>query len=241
MAPPRVWADAACLDGTLDGETWHHLHAVLRVKVGDEVIVNCGDGWEYRLAIRGADRRRGQVTVLDRHPLQSESAVPVRLGVGLLKGDQMDLVVQVAVELGVSALCALVTERSLGGARIERWQKIARQATAQCRRGTCMAIEPVEAWSRFIARPADGTRVVFWEQAAPSPARPAWADASAITVAIGPEGGLSAAEVEQARTLGWMVCSLGPRILRAQTAAMVAPAIVLAELNGSPPPGAAPA
>jgi 16S rRNA (uracil1498-N3)-methyltransferase len=209
-----VWADGP------DEVPWHHVRDVLRLRPGDTYAFVCGDGFEYRARLVAKDR----VEVLGRVAL-APPAVRVSLYVGLLKSDAMDGVVQRATEIGVERIVAMQTERSLGGARLDRWRRIVRASAAQCRRGTCPEVAgPV----RFEEAIGAGPGVLFWERASASLTGLV---GSEVAVFVGPEGGFSEAEARLAEGRGVKICSLGARILRAETAAVVAPVLVMAALG----------
>jgi 16S rRNA (uracil1498-N3)-methyltransferase len=164
----------------------------------------------------------------------------------LARGEKLDLVVQKATELGVHRIVPVSTERAVprveeerGEARLVRWRKIAREAARQSRRTDLPRIEPLTTFAAAVsAQPADALKLVFWEQArarhlrsivaehlgdapvAPLPLPPT------IVIAVGPEGGFSDEEVSIARASGFQVAGLGPRILRTETAAFTALAVI---------------
>jgi len=165
---------------------------------------------------------------------------------GLLKGEKMDLVVQKATELGVSEIQPLVTERSIvrQTRKVPRWRKIAEEAAEQCGRTTVPALHEPQALTAFLAARASLPGVMLWEHGglplsealaqlniAPPSRHTAGAAAGPVrsrdmlAVIVGPEGGLSASEVTEARSRGFLLVTLGSRTLRAETAAIVGVAL----------------
>jgi 16S rRNA (uracil1498-N3)-methyltransferase len=148
----------------------------------------------------------------------------------------MELVVQKATELGVSEIWPVVTFRTdaaarpaLRGSRGERWQKVASGAAEQCGRAVVPHVPPTTTLEGLLARPFDGTRILLLETAAHPPLASMRVDlASPVLLLVGPAGGFEAAEVESLRLAGFASASLGPRILRAETAAVAAVAIAQA-------------
>jgi 16S rRNA (uracil1498-N3)-methyltransferase len=220
----------------LGGEDHRYLVRVLRLRAGDEVVLFDGAGQEARARIERVGPRAAELRVLERSASAGSSGPELTLLCGIPKGDKMELVVQKATELGISRIVPVRTARSIGpaevtrqAARRQRWIKIAREAARQCGRNDVPDVTaPVELEAALAAVPQDALRLLFWEEARGvrlrdrlPPERPA-----RIVVAVGPEGGFEAGEVESARRAGFEVVGLGPRTLRAETAAMAALAIV---------------
>ncbi|MBF0455737.1 MAG: 16S rRNA (uracil(1498)-N(3))-methyltransferase [Magnetococcales bacterium] len=163
-------------------------------------------------------------------PLKKESPLQITLIQGLAKGSATELVIQKAVELGASTLIPLVSQRSVrrvkadrNESKLKRWNTIIQEAAEQCGRVRLPVIHPPMGWKELAPHLADGPRYLFWEEEKqagitlrdlPHPGR-------TVTLLVGPEGGLGREEVELAReTLGFKVVSLGPRILRTETAGL---------------------
>jgi 16S rRNA (uracil1498-N3)-methyltransferase len=171
------------------------------------------------------------------------SAQPPEVKITLLqavsKGERMDLVVQKATELGVTRIVPVLSARSVprpgAEGRHKRWRTIAQEAARQCGRADLPAVEVpcplAQALGEAAAGP--GTRLVLWEASSGAPLRRALDGSErAVTLLVGPEGGLAADEVEAAVAAGFRPVGLGPRILRTETAALVAVALVQAALGG---------
>lgn len=214
----------------LAGEPFHHLVHVLRARRGDRVTLFDGAGREAEATVEtlgeaGATLCAGEPREVPR------PAVDLTLLLGLLKGEKMDLVVQKGTELGMTRLVPLAVAHAVvrldearHGGRLARWEKIAREAARQCGRADVPEITPVVAPDEAF-RAATGLRLCFHERE-PAPLAPLLVGAPpAATLAVGPEGGFSSAEIAAARHTGFHVVSLGPRVLRAETAAIAALAI----------------
>jgi 16S rRNA (uracil1498-N3)-methyltransferase len=216
----------------VSGADHHYLVHVLRAVAGEGVVLFDGRGGEASARIE----RIGEQSLVLAVAAPTRARAPrleLTLLVSLLKGEKMDLVVQKATELGAARIVPLRAERSVerllegrAGARVARWQKIAREAARQCGRADAPDIAaphaPAEAFSA-----AAGFRVLFQERTETSirqalPATPP----ERAAAAVGPEGGFTDAEVAAARAAGFVICGLGPRVLRAETAALAALVII---------------
>jgi 16S rRNA (uracil1498-N3)-methyltransferase len=209
------------------------------LRTGDtiEVIDSAAQLFTAGVQIEG-DRVTAHLESLDAQA--PESAARIDVAQGIPKGSKMDYVVEKLGELGVHALLPLQSERTVSGdagaPKLERWRRLAQQASAQSGRRDVLAVEQPIGMRMLYERMSDYDLVLFpWEAAIPEPlaARlPALLhDARRILVAIGPEGGFSHAEAEAARAAGAELVSLGPRILRTETAALVAVAVIWYELH----------
>jgi 16S rRNA (uracil1498-N3)-methyltransferase len=214
----------------LAGADARKIVVVLRKSSGDSIVVGDSAGRAYAasLAFEG-ERVRARLDAL-------VAAVPppslaITLAQGIPKGHKMDFVVEKATELGVARIVPFTSERTVGdgerAGKVERWRRLARSASQQCGRSEIPAVEPPLAWSALVARLRDFDRaLVPWEVAERVPLRerlaPLVAGAKNVLVVIGPEGGLSHAEARAAEAEGAALISLGNRILRTETAGLVA-------------------
>lgn len=232
---PQFLVDAVGLapDGrsaVLRGPEAHHLLRVLRARVGDQVVLFDGRGqrWQGRVtALSGFAEAR--VEELETLPA-NEPRVEVRLAQSLPKGDRWTWLLEKATELGVSAVAPLRTRFTVaaGGektGRTERWSGLVTAAAKQCERAVVPLVEETVSLQEFLRglRPPSGeeVRLLCLERAGMlPPAREA--APRRVTVAVGPEGGWSAEEVIALRAAGFEDLSLGPRVLRAETAALAA-------------------
>jgi 16S rRNA (uracil1498-N3)-methyltransferase len=220
----------------LPEHTAHHAREVLRLRAGAAVRVFDGAGSEFEAVLDEVSRRT--VSARLRHPVTPRPESPLRLvlAVSPLKGDRMDVVVQKATELGVAEIWPVVTFRTdaaarpaLKGSRGERWGRVASGAAEQCGRAVVPHVLPTTTLEGLLARPFDGARIVLLETSGHPPLGSAAVDPSApLLLLVGPAGGFEPAEAHTLRASGFAPASLGPRILRAETAALAAVAIAQA-------------
>jgi len=215
----------------LDLEETRHLRDVLRLHAGDEVRVFNGEGNEYLCRIQSIEKKETILDVLRPvAPEASESQLDLTLAVAITKGEKFDLVVQKAVELGVSKLVPIFTKRCDvkprgGEKRLERWRKIALEACKQSGRAHLMSVDHPIDFSKVLGQlESKDTAILFSEREGGSFEELTSHDN--ITAFIGPEGGWDDAELEIALQLGIQIITLGGRILRAETAALVCAALL---------------
>jgi 16S rRNA (uracil1498-N3)-methyltransferase len=212
-----------------------HIAAVLRLVPGDVVVAADGRGRDYTVRI---DRLAPAVvgTVLAVGETRAESPLAVTLVQGVPKGERMEMIVRAVTELGVARVLPALTERTvvrLDAAhwleRARRWQRVAREAAKQCGRAVVPEVESPQPLAVRLGTPAE-VRVCLWEGTGPALETVLGAVARPRTAAVlvGPEGGLAETEVHEARTAGWAVARLGPRILRTETAGMAILAVLQA-------------
>ncbi|MDA8168704.1 MAG: 16S rRNA (uracil(1498)-N(3))-methyltransferase [Nitrospiraceae bacterium] len=224
---------------SLTGEDFNYLKNVLRAREGAEVMLFDGKGNSATAIITGISSERITARTGDVFPSKkTESGLKTVLLQGMLKGQKMDVVVQKATELGVSEIIPLITRRAevRETRKTGRWRKIAREAARQCGRAVVPLIAEPAPLADFLKH-YRGAGIIFWEEGgsglkdASGKLRGGNAVAGGIAVAVGPEGGFAEEEVQAARGAGFSVCSLGPRILRAETAAIAALALIQYELG----------
>ncbi len=223
----------------LEGELAHQLSRVLRLTPGAQIILLNGRGREYEVELQDFQRQGKAEVVLGRVVAErtagGEPRVRVTLYQGLLKGEKFDYVLQKGTEVGVAAFVPLLTERCVvQTARPDRWRKIIREAAEQSRRGLLpgLAETPLrlpQALEQIKA--ANQTGLLAWEEEHQSTLHQLPAAMTELALLIGPEGGFSPTEAAQARAAGVQVISLGPRILRAETAGPIATALALYQLG----------
>lgn len=207
-----------------------HIRDVLRLAAGDEIMLFDGSGMDFKGRIKSVAKRETVVDIISElEPASAESPLRLWLAVALLKSDKFDLVVQKAVELGVSGLFPIVTRRTdikLKGSdsRVGRWRKIALEATKQCGRSRLMTVaEPIGLESVCEKFDDFGTVLFFSERGGGSIGDQTVGSVLAIS---GPEGGWDDSEIAAAKAKGARVVTLGGRILRAETAAIAIAAII---------------
>jgi 16S rRNA (uracil1498-N3)-methyltransferase len=224
----------------------HHLSRVLRLRSGDTVLAADGAGREYtvRLETVGAEATG---TVLGLARREAESPVQITLVQSIPKGDKMEAIVRASTELGVASIVPVVTARTVVRLepgrwrdRARRWQRVAAEAAKQCGRAVVPTVETPRPLAEVMERDQRADlQLCLWEGATAAASRSAAPTsgsavaaslpttlprgASSIRLLVGPEGGLSQAEVESVRAHGWTIVGAGPRILRTETAG---PAII---------------
>ncbi|MGI5921056.1 MAG: 16S rRNA (uracil(1498)-N(3))-methyltransferase [Syntrophomonadaceae bacterium] len=227
---------------SIDEEQAHHLEKVLRLKTGDQVVAFDGTGNEYTLTLRG--RVNGILMgAINNTRCIADTSVNLALVQGIAKGDKMDTIVQKAVEIGVSTIYPVSTQYSVvkldqvkAQKKVSRWQTIAREACKQCRRNRVPEIKPVMSLQSSYAYMQNSLAVMLYEQEKDNRLKHIlksnWDNTKQeLFLLIGPEGGFSADEVNEARAKGILTASLGRRILRTETASLVAASIVMYELG----------
>lgn len=214
----------------LAGERAHYVLAVLRLKAGDPLTVFDGRGGEYRAELISANRRQARLKIGSFKVREAESPLCIHLGLAILRGERMDWSVQKATELGVRAITPLITERCnvrLGDKAEHKrahWQKIAIAACEQCGRNKIPEILLPHAIDSWLDTRRGG--VLLDPEGVPFPTLTQPGDE--LTLLLGPEGGLSRAERQCALASGFIPASLGPRILRVETAVVAALSIAQA-------------
>lgn len=210
----------------LDDNAHRHVARVLRLAVGDALTLFNGDGFDYVGEIGFCDRRATRVRILSREAPGNESPLHLTLFAALLKGEAMDRVMQKAVELGVSRIVPVAAARSEAlpagerrDKKLAHWQGVIVASAMQCGRAVLPALDDIMPLAAVL-NAADGLRWIFSPHHAPTADIPASADR--LSLLVGPEGGFTPDEVASAQSAGWFIQHLGPRILRADTAATVA-------------------
>lgn len=229
----------------LTGPEAHHLRAVLRLGPGDPLTIFDGTGARYQARVEQIRKDRVTANIIEQ-TLDPLPRVRLHLGQALLdKGQKMDLILQKATELGVDEIWLFFSEygghKSPAISQIERWQRIIIEACKQCDRARVPQLHAPIKLIDLISQPPCDTRLIFWEHEKKQSLTEALADQGedcrAAFFLIGPVGGFSEQEVAHARREGFKPVSLGPRILRAETATIAATAIMqyaLGNLNPAP-------
>ena len=223
--------------GIITGAELDHLRKVLRLGPGDRVTLFDDGGWEHEAVIRSLGAAQGEIEIARSYRAERDSPLPITLALGLTKGEKMDFVVEKATELGVQAIAPLISQFTVPkldtrkiAQRTLRWQKIALAAAKQCGRTSVPEIRPLADFQDFVQQPrADTLKLLFWEKEQEQTLHQVHAQArqvDAVTLVIGPEGGVSAPEAQAAKEQGFRTVGLGRRILRAETAAVTALALV---------------
>jgi 16S rRNA (uracil1498-N3)-methyltransferase len=239
---PRFYCPQPLLPGStvdLPEAVAHHLH-VVRQQAGDELVLFNGEGGQVHARLAEVGKRRASADILAFEAFEAELPYPITLAQGLPEGSKMDWIVEKAVELGVAAIQPLAAQRSvvrLSGERADKrqahWQGVIVAASEQSGRNRLARLAPLQDFKRWIAEPADGPRILLSPRATQSLA--GWARATqpqAVTLMIGPEGGFSAEEEEWALAQGALALSMGPRVLRTETAGLAALAVLAGAWGG---------
>jgi 16S rRNA (uracil1498-N3)-methyltransferase len=239
--PPRFFITPKAVRGPqiiMTGDDLRHIRTVLRKQPGDLLILLDGKGKEYTARIVRMERTEIIAEVVSEITREAPHPI-ITLCQGLPKADKMDWIVQKATELGVSAVVPLITERTIvkikdEEKRVSRWQKIAREAAMQSNRVDIPAIGRIASFKDFLRTqdPEPGTLLLLpWEEGT-VPIKDILRETSGIKkiiVLIGPEGGFSEAEAGAARGKGFHLVSLGPNILRTETAAIAVLGMIMYE------------
>jgi 16S rRNA (uracil1498-N3)-methyltransferase len=218
-------------EGRLDGRARRYLAEVLRLSPGARIEVFDGRGGRYDAIVEAGF----EAVRLGARQDASPAAVEIALLPALAKGEKMDLVVQKATELGVARLLPFAAERSVvrlegakGEERAARWRRIAEEAARQCGRADVPEVRPPAPLAQALADLAPGTRAIVFQRGA---GRLSDGAAPALAAVVGPEGGLTDGELRACEAAGAERASLGPRTLRAETAAIVAVALLQARFG----------
>lgn len=215
----------------LPGDVFHHAARVRRLRVGDEIVLFAGDGVEIRARLTTVTRSAAEIAILDVRQVERESPLSITLIQGISAGDRMDYTLQKAVELGIAAIVPAFAGRSVVRLSAERadkrrthWQEVVISACEQSGRNRIPAVAVVADLDRALA---DASAAPFAQRYVLSVeggarlrdlARPS----GPIALLAGPEGGLTTLEEGDAKRAGFAPISLGPRVLRTETAAVAA-------------------
>lgn len=226
------------------GEEVRYLQKVLRLRPGECVLVFDGTGREYEASLLKMENGRGLAEITCVRVVEREPPVGVTLVQGLAKADKMDFIVQKAVEIGASCIYPVITEHAVvklqeekAARRVERWRKIAREACRQCGRTLVPEVRDITDLAGAFGAQRDIPGIFFYEAEVQRGLRPVLHNNAklirekGVFLYVGPEGGFAPSEVEMARKRGLAFAGLGPRILRTETAGLVALAVVLYELG----------
>jgi 16S rRNA (uracil1498-N3)-methyltransferase len=228
MRLSRLYIDSPLALGrlALPDDQAHYIGRVLRLQPGQEVQLFDGRGAEFRGVLMEVGKKAVHVELRERLEGLPESPLRVHLGQGLSRGERMDWAIQKATELGVAEITPIVSERcevrlsdERADKRLAHWRQVAISACEQCGRSVLPVIHAPALLDEWLAHCEADLRLVLHPQAVPlsTHTRPA-----RLSVLVGPEGGLSEAEVERARQSGHQPVRLGPRVLRTETAPVVA-------------------
>ncbi|MEE9259150.1 MAG: 16S rRNA (uracil(1498)-N(3))-methyltransferase [Nitrospinaceae bacterium] len=214
---------------TLSGSDVAHIRSVLRLKPGDGIYVADGRGLRYHVELTQVKRDTVKGNILSGGPFQIESPLSICMGLALTKGGKFDGILRQSVELGVNVIVPMITGRCVvklvkaeREKKIRRWQRVVREAAKQCGRSAVPEVRPIAlSVKAFCSGVSDyDIKLAFWEEEEKRSLKDlAGQDSPRSAVFLcGPEGGFTEEEMETARGTGFVTVSLGPRVLRAETA-----------------------
>ncbi|MCX7614677.1 MAG: 16S rRNA (uracil(1498)-N(3))-methyltransferase [Clostridiales bacterium] len=214
---------------TIDGVNGHHISNVLRIKPGQKIILCDGLGMDYECIVQRMDGGCVTVSVLDKMKTPTEPSVFVTLFAAMPKGDKMETIIQKSVELGVYEIIPFFSERCVSrpddrslGKKTERYQKISEEAAKQCNRGIIPRVLKAISFSDMLKKSVlSDVAIMAYEEEREHSLKKILLEKgnfSTVSIVIGSEGGFAREEAEDARKSGLITASLGPRILRCETA-----------------------
>ncbi len=227
----------------LGADVAKRISRVLRLNPGDTVTLFDGIGREFEVRITAITNGKVAATLVNQIETRPESAVAIHLCQALIRLPRFEWSLEKGTELGVATFVPVITERSLirpheqTPPRLERWRRIVAEAAEQCGRATVPEVQPPQQMALALVD-APGLKILLWEGAKEPSLKqvlrrePPLLEEISVSLFIGPEGGFTEQEVELAKRHGAIVASLGRRILRAETAGIVAAAAVMYELGG---------
>ncbi|MGL5752878.1 MAG: 16S rRNA (uracil(1498)-N(3))-methyltransferase [Paraclostridium sp.] len=225
----------------IEGEDVKHISKVLRCRIGEELEVCNNDNHEYICEITDIDKLQVILNIVEKVDIQRESDLKIKVYQGLPKGPKMEMILQKLTEVGVDEIILVQTKRTVvkvddkkEDKKIERWERIIYEAAKQSKRGKIPTLRGVLTFKEALAdmkendfniAPYENERTKSIKQAIKG------VDINNIGIFVGPEGGFEETEIEAIEEIGGQSVSLGPRILRTETASLVASSIVLYELS----------
>jgi len=245
MSTNRFFISASDIKGDrvrLSPEQSHQIQHVLRLQPRDTIVVLDDSGTEYDVTLTKVDRRETEGQVTSRQQAPGEPAARVVLFQSILMREKFEWVLQKGTEIGIARFAPVLTARSLvrvkdlEDKKLDRWRRIVAEAAEQSQRGRIPQIDQIVKFDEAVSSLTGFDRSLI---AAPSPEGPSLRETlqslsgkpASVAVMVGPEGGFTEEEVEAACAGGAVPISLGPRILRTETCAIVAPALILHELG----------
>ncbi len=230
--------DAIAFDEvTITGELVHRIGHVLRLRPGNHIVVLDNSGYEYELELTAIGTLRVTAKVVERRPGKGEPNVNIQLCQALIKADKFELVLQKGVELGVREFCPFTSERCVperpSEVRFERWRAIIREAAEQSRRAVLPILRPVQEFAALCVQSGE-PGIVLWEEERSRGISQVlkslpFKDTGIVRVFVGPEGGFMSSEIDLARQHNIEPVSMGRRILRTETAGLVALSAIMYE------------
>lgn len=234
MRIPRIFTEQVLQTSELvylEEPASHHLNKVLRMQAGRELIIFNGQGGEFSATIHEVSKKHVTVNIGEHSSDNRESPLQLELAIGISRGERFEWVLQKATELGVTKITPLITERTevkVGGERqekiMDRWQQILVSACEQCQRNLLPQLSSPIAISDWLANVNSDLRFVLHHR--DSKTLPVEQEPRSVSLLIGPEGGLSESEIALALAKNFNSLTLGPRVLRTETAPVAAISLV---------------
>lgn len=223
----------------ITGQDARHIFRVLRLKIGQAISLTNGRGTDYSGQIQSLGPERVEAVILETTPSKSESSLHLTICSAMLKDKKMDQVIKQLTQLGVSQWVPFFSERAVPlpnmkkqERQMDRWKNITRESLKQCRRSCLVEIETPMGFSEVLdLSQSYSHKIAFWENSTRSLGQLSTENhgdskENRVILLIGPEGGFSQGEIDQAESASFLSYSLGPRILRAETAACVSAGLV---------------
>lgn len=215
----------------LTGAEAHHIATVRRFAPGDRIVLFNGDGHEYPSEVISVNKRTVTLNILAPVVVDRELPFPLVVGSALPKGDRADFLIEKLTELGATRFVPLVTARAVVRPKetvVEKFTRAVIEASKQCGRNRLMLVDAPQKWDAFVARTdLPAPRFVLHTGESLSPLTTSREGGCAV--AIGPEGGFTPEEIALAAAHGWLAASLGPRVLRIETAVLAATTLLAAQ------------
>ena len=234
MRIPRIYTPHSLTVGqslVLEDAAAHYLGKVLRMQPGRELVLFNGQGGEFQAQIADMGKKQVTLAIGEFSAADRESPLQLELAIGVSRGERMDWVLQKATELGVTRITPLLTERTevkLAGERqdkkVQHWQHILISACEQCQRNILPLLSEPRDLDEWLAQVDAQHKFVLHHR--DSSGLPDDTTVASVALLIGPEGGLSDHEIERARVKGFAPLTLGPRVLRTETAPIAAISLV---------------
>jgi 16S rRNA (uracil1498-N3)-methyltransferase len=219
----------------ITGQDARHIYRVLRLKIGNSIHITNGEGMDYKGKILTINPGLVEIHLTSQHPSTTESSLDLTVCCGMLKDKKMDFVIKHLTQLGINEWIPFFCERAIPTPdskrlqkRMQRWETIARESIKQCQRSCLVAIQEPKSFQDLLDLSDTFTRkLAFWEKSCHSLTHltPTPSDSRTI-ILLGPEGGFTDKEINLAESKGFKAYSLGPRILRAETAAICAATLI---------------
>ena len=231
------------MNAIIDGEDVKHIYKVLRLQIGDTVSINNSEGKEYLGEITAIDKKLVNISLIEENSINNESPIDVYLYQGMPKSTKMDLIVQKNTELGVKSITPIITERVIVKTelkefkKVDRWNRIALEACKQSKRTLVPQINvPIEFDNLLEELKCMDLVVVPYENEDGYGVKKlvkdiAGVNINKVAIVIGPEGGFEESEILKLKEMGARIITLGPRILRTETAGFTCLSLIMYEMG----------